>query len=111
MAFVMHDAELSNQQLTLYLDRAGERSEQVFADAAVALTAVLLAYGWNEERLEQVGLAMVPGPEPDQGRWSVTITFGTDLSDADYQRLAEVALTALRARGYSGDVPVSGGAQ
>jgi hypothetical protein len=107
MAFVMHDAELSSQQLTLYLDRAGARPEQVFADAAQAVTAVLLTC-WTEEQLEQVGIGMVPGPEPHEGRWSVTITFGIDLSDADYQRLAEVAVTALRARGYSSDLPLAG---
>ena len=109
MAFVMHDAE-GTSELTLYLDRAGARPAQVFADAAQAVTAVLLVFGWTEERLEQVGLAMVPGPEPHEGRWSVTITFGTDLTDAEYGQLAEVAVTTLRARGYSSDLPLAGAA-
>lgn len=107
MPFVMHDAE-GTSELTLYLDRAGERPEQVFADAAQAVTAVLIAHGWGEERLEQVGISLVPGPEPHEGRWSVTLAFGTALTDAEYGQLAEVALATLRARGYAADVPITG---
>lgn len=72
---------------------------RVFSDIGHAVAAALLALGWDQDTLEQVGVSINPGPEPHRGMWSVSISCDA-AKQTQLSMACTAALLALRDIGY-----------
>ena len=87
-------------EITINLNREGDRPPRVCLDLGHAMHAVLMSWGWSESQLELMTMTVAPEAEPQHGRFTCTFAFGRPLAVDEYERLAAAAIGALCARRY-----------